>query len=85
MPKVSRPVADRTASRTVLATKAAKVRVRRADLRTALKALPAPASRTAAQKRDALTLNTLIDLAGAFLASIGLDTAADRDTTEDEA
>lgn len=80
-----RPANDRTASRSALIAKTDKVRARRADLRAALKALPAPASRTNAQKRDALVLNTLIDLVAMSIAAVGLDNAADRDTTEDEA
>ena len=51
-------------------------------IRDALKALPAPASRTAAQKRDALILRTVALLVQWAIIGAGAATASDRDTTE---
>ena len=50
------------------------------DLRAAIAALPAPASRNAAQRRDALMLRTLLRLVRWSIISAGAATAADLDT-----
>lgn len=78
----SRTPADRAASRSTAAGLIPDLRQARADLRTAIKALPAPASRTAAQKRDALQMRTQCLLIQAQLVSWGVAQPGDRDVTE---
>lgn len=60
------------------------LRTARADLRTALKALPSPATRTPAQRRDALQLRTLALVVQAVLVLMGVagQQAADLEQTE---
>lgn len=58
------------------------LRAARADLRTGIKALPAPAARTAAQRRDVLVMRTCALLVQAVLVILGSATTADRDATE---
>lgn len=60
----------------------AALRTTRADLRAALRAMPDPASRNAAQRRDALLLRASALLIQSTLASWGTMTAADREDTE---
>lgn len=60
----------------------ASLRSTRADLRAALRALPNPAARNAAQRRDALLLRASALLIQSTLASWGTMTAADREETE---
>ena len=55
------------------------LRTARAGLRTAIKALPAPVDRTAAQRRDALIMRRTCLL---IQAQLGVAGAADRDVTE---
>lgn len=77
-----RPAADRTADRDKAISLLADIRQARADIRGAIKALPVPASRTAAQKRDALILRTVALLVQWAIIGAGAATASDRDTTE---
>jgi hypothetical protein len=72
------PNADRTKATALVAD----LRGARADLRAALRALPAPAARNPAQKRDALMLRTLADLVAWSLISAGVANDGDRDDTE---
>ena len=76
------PAADRQADRDKAIGLLGEIRQARADIRDALKALPAPASRTAAQKRDALILRTVALLVQWAIIGAGTATASDRDTTE---
>jgi hypothetical protein len=73
---------DPNADRTKATALVADLRGARADLRAALRALPAPAARNAAQKRDALMLRTLADLVAWSLISAGVAESGDRDDTE---
>lgn len=73
-----RPEADRTADRAKIANLAAAMRQDVTDLNDAITALPAPASRTAAQKRDALIMRCLIRLIRWCLITSGAGTADDR-------
>lgn len=73
-----RPQADRTADRTKIANLATAMRRDVTDLNDAIAALPAPASRTAAQKRDALIMRCLIRLIRWCLITSGAGTSADR-------
>lgn len=70
------------ADRTLVAGIVGDLRSARRDLRTALKALPAPADRTAAQRRDALIMRTTCLLIQSQLAALGVAGATDRDVTE---
>ena len=70
------------ADRTKAAALVADLRGARADLRAALRALPAPAARNPAQKRDALMLRTLADLVAWSLISAGVADDGDRADTE---
>lgn len=72
------PNADRTKATALVAD----LRGARADLRAALRALPAPAARNPAQKRDALMLRTLADLVAWSLISAGVADDGDRADTE---
>jgi hypothetical protein len=71
-----------TADRDKATALVADLRANRADLRAALRALPAPAARNAAQKRDALMLRTLADLVAWSLISAGVADDGDRAQTE---
>lgn len=73
---------DRTADKAAATSIVTDLRTARDDLRTALKALPAPASRTAAQKRDALLLRSQIMVIRSQLLGWGVGTAADRDGSD---
>jgi hypothetical protein len=81
--RTPRPQADKEADRASFVSLAAEIAAVREELRTGLRALPAAASRTAAQRRDALVLRTLILLVRAFLLSVGKGSAADRDGIQD--
>ena len=72
------PNADRNKAKALVAD----LRGARADLRAALRALPAPAARNPAQKRDALMLRTLADLVAWSLISAGVADDGDRADTE---
>ena len=71
-----------TADRDKATALVADLRANRADLRAALRALPAPAARNAAQNRDALMLRTLADLVAWSLISAGVADDGDRAQTE---
>jgi hypothetical protein len=71
-----------TADRDKATALVADLRANRAELRAALRALPAPAARNAAQKRDALMLRTLADLVAWSLISAGVADDGDRAQTE---
>lgn len=73
-----RPKADRTADRKKIGDLAVAMRQDITDLQDAIAALPAPASRTAAQKRDALIMRCLIRLIRWCLITSGAGTTADR-------
>lgn len=73
-----RPQAARTADRQKITDLAVAMRTDIDDLQTAIAALPAPASRNAAQKRDALIMRCLIRLIRWCLITSGAGTAADR-------
>lgn len=73
-----RTEADRTADRTKVIDLAARLRDDITGLQAAIAALPAPASRTAGQQRDALVMRTLIRLIRFALISSGAGTSADR-------
>jgi hypothetical protein len=73
---------DKAADRTAAVAIVADMRSVRDDCRTALKALPAPATRNAAQKRDALLLRSAIVTARSHLLALGVGTPADRDGTD---
>ena len=82
MPIVKRTREDAEADRAAVVGLVSDLRGARRDLRTALKALPAPADRTAAQKRDALMMRTSALLIQAQLVQLGVAGPADRDATE---
>jgi hypothetical protein len=71
-----------TADRDKATALVADLRANRAELRDALRELPAPAARNAAQKRDALMLRTLADLVAWSLISAGVADDDDRAQTE---
>jgi hypothetical protein len=79
--KIDRTPEDRAADRTTVNGLVAELRTARGDLRNALQGLPAPASRTAAQRRDALILRTLRLLVSAQLVSWGVSQSDDRDNS----
>jgi hypothetical protein len=81
--KAQRPANDRAASRAALIDEIANLRAIRTDVRAALQALPAAASRTAAQKRDAATFKAVLALTRTVLALAGEDTADDRTVGSD--
>ena len=60
----------------------ADLRQARADLRDAIKALPAPAQRNAGQKRDALIMRTVCLLVQWAVIGAGAASASDLDVTE---
>jgi len=70
------------ADRALVAGLIPDLRGARRDLRDAIKALPAPAARTAAQRRDALIMRTAALLIQSQLTQLGVASPADRDTTE---
>ena len=77
-----RTPADRQADRSAASTIVGGLRQILAANRAALKALPAPAARNAAQKRDALGMRSVIVLASAQLLTLGVATAEDRDASD---
>lgn len=74
-----RPKPERDAQRTKAVAVLDGLRTDAADLRAALAALPA-SGRTAAQRRDALILRTLLRLVRWSIISAGAATAADLGT-----
>lgn len=70
--------ADRVADRTKITNLATALRTDIDELTTAIGALPAPASRNAAQKRDALIMRSLIRVIRWCLITSGAGTANDR-------
>lgn len=80
---MARDKRDRDADRALVGNLVDQLRTARSDLRTALRALPAPAGRNAAQRRDALILRTQALIIQALLASWGVTRDTDRDATED--
>lgn len=81
--RAPRPQADKEADRATFVSLLAQGPGLRDELRTTLRALPAPAARTAAQRRDALTLRVLLWLVKVKLLEVGLGSAADRDGAGD--
>lgn len=79
MPKAAAPRTpdERAAHQTKRANLATGLRADVADLTAAVAALPAPASRTPAQRRDALVLRTLIRLIRLSMLMYGLAQADD--------
>ena len=77
-----RPPQDAAADRVVVADLVAELRRARADLRAAIRALPAKASRTAAQQRDVTSMRAVCLLIQAQLVQLGVAQAGDRDITE---
>lgn len=73
---------DQAADRTLVGNVVADLRQARADLRTAIKAMPAKASRTAAQQRDVTSMRAICVLIQAQLVQLGVATSTDRDVTE---
>lgn len=73
-----RSQAARTADRTKIVNLATALRADIADLQAAIQALPAPAARNAAQRRDALIMRSLIRLIRWSLITSGAGTADDR-------
>ena len=82
MPKTNRTPKDKADDRLAASSLVDELRAHRDDVRTALRALPAPASRTAAQKRDALMLRGDLLHTKAILVSWGVGQAADREPTD---
>lgn len=77
-----RTPAGRQADRAAASTIVGDLRQISAANRAALKALPAPAARTPAQKRDALGMRSVIVLACAQLLTLGVATVEDRDASD---
>jgi hypothetical protein len=77
-----RTLQDATADRAVITGLVTDLRDARRDLRTAIKALPAKASRTAAQQRDVTAMRAVCLLIQAQLVQLGVAVAGDRDVTE---
>lgn len=73
-----RTEADAATDRAKVIDLAARLREDVTGLQAAIAALPAPASRTAGQQRDALVMRCLIRLIRFALISSGAGTAADR-------
>lgn len=73
---------DAAADRVVVASLVDDLRQARADLRAAIKALPAKASRTAAQQRDVTTMRAVALLIQAQLVQLGVAQSGDRVVTE---
>lgn len=77
-----RTAQDAAADRVLVGNVVADLRQARADLRTALRAMPAKASRTAAQQRDVTSMRAICVLIQAQLVQLGVAQAGDRDVTE---
>jgi hypothetical protein len=77
MPLRARTTEEATAARTKLATLVTDLRADITALQSAIAALPAPASRTAAQQRDALIMRCLIRVIRFHVISARATTAAD--------
>lgn len=73
---------DAAADRAVVGNLVVDLRTARADLRTAIKAMPVKASRTAAQQRDVTTMRAVCLLIQAQLVQLGVAQPGDRDVTE---
>ena len=73
------PIADKTRAAALIAD----LRASRSKLRDALVALPAPADRTVAQRRDAMILRTLLDQTQFTLITSGVAAAADLTASPD--
>ena len=73
-----RPAADRTLDRQKIADLATNMRADITALQAAIAALPAPASRTPAQQRDALIMRSQIRTIRWCLITSGAGTTADR-------
>lgn len=73
---------DAAADRALAAGLVADLRQARADLRTAIKAMPAKAARTSAQQRDVTSMRAICVLIQAQLVQLGVAKSADRDITE---
>ena len=82
MPVTKRTPEDASADRATVVGLVRDLRDARRDLRTAIKALPAPADRSAAQKRDALMMRTSALLIQSQLVALGVAGLSDRDATE---
>ncbi len=80
---MARSKQDRDADRLLASGLVEQLRSSSVDLRSALKALPAPASRNPAQRRDALVLRTLALIVQALLASWGVARPGDREPAGD--
>lgn len=81
--KAKRTTDERTQDRMKATSLLGELRATITDLQAAIAALPAPASRTAAQKRDALVLRTLVKLIRWNIIAAGAGTAADRTAEPD--
>lgn len=77
-----RTAQDAAADRVLVGNVVADLRQARADLRTAIRAMPAKASRTAAQQRDVTSMRAICVLIQAQLVQLGVAQAGDRDVTE---
>lgn len=78
MPTRARTITDRELDRAKAARLLTSLRGDIPELEAAIAALPAPASRTAAQRRDALLARTLIKVIRWDIIAGGAGTAADR-------
>jgi hypothetical protein len=78
MPLAKRTPTEREQDRTKLAQLTTDLRADANALQSAIAALPAPASRTAAQQRDALIMRTLIRVIRFSIIASRAGTAADR-------
>lgn len=77
-PRAVRPVSDREADRQKISELAVSMRDDIAKLQAAIAALPTPATRNAAQQRDALIMRSQIRTIRWCLITSGAGTAADR-------
>ena len=77
-PRAVRTQTDRQLDRDKITNLATAMRQDVIDLDAAIQALPAPASRTAAQRRDALIMRCMIRLIRWCLITSGAGTASDR-------
>lgn len=78
MPLVKRTITEREADRVKLTQLTTDLRTDVTALQSAIAALPAPASRTAAQQRDALIMRTLIRVIRYTIIAARAGTAAER-------
>ena len=82
MPAPRKLTRDRTADKAKAVELFAGLRQARTDLRDAIKALPAPGSRTPAQRRDVLVMRTVCLLVQWAIIGAGAAGASDLDATE---